>query len=60
MNEREGFEAQQEGKRGTAGSPSRETREHLWQGLVMYLSAEARHARKVAASERDAGPHPER
>ncbi|HLN77031.1 MAG TPA: hypothetical protein VK204_08280 [Nocardioidaceae bacterium] len=52
MNEREGFDAQQEAKRETLGRSDRSTRERIWEGLTRYLSAEALHARKGAASEK--------
>jgi len=53
MDEREGFEAQQEAKREAAGKVSRSTRERMWEGLTKYLAAEARHARKPTASEKE-------
>lgn len=53
MNEREGFDAQQEAKRETAGRTDRSTRERLWAGLTKYLAAEAAHARKATHTERE-------
>lgn len=53
MNEREGYEAQQEAKREAAGRTNPATRERLWAGLTKYLAAEAEHARKAAREERE-------
>lgn len=53
INEREGFDAQQEAKRETAGATSKQSRERIWDGLTKYLSAEVRHARKAAAAEEE-------
>ena len=52
MNEREGFDAQQEAKRETLGPVDRSTRARMWDGLMKYLAAEARHARKGTATEK--------
>ena len=52
MNEREGYEAQQEAKREVAGKVDRSTRERIWGGLMKYLAVEAEHARKAAADEK--------
>lgn len=57
MNEREGFDAQQEAKREAAGSVSKSTRDRLWEGLTKYLSVEAAHARKAARGEAEKGTH---
>lgn len=54
MDEREGFEAQQEAKRETLGKTSEASRERLREGMNKYLAAEARHARKAAISEKEA------
>ena len=54
MDEREGFDAQQEAKRETLGKTDKSTRERMWDGLTKYLAAEARHARKTAVSEKEA------
>ena len=53
MNEREGFEAQQEAKRETLGKASETSRERIREGMNKYLAAEARHARKAAMSEKE-------
>jgi hypothetical protein len=53
MDEREGFDAQQEAQRETLGKTDKSTRERMWDGLTKYLAAEARHARKAAASEKE-------
>lgn len=53
MNEREGFDAQQEAKRETAGRADRSTRERMWAGLTKYLTAEAAHARAAARAEQE-------
>lgn len=60
MNEREGFEAQQEAKRETLGPVSRSTRERIWDGLTKYLAAEARYVRKGAATEKEKTEHRDR
>ncbi|HSE07032.1 MAG TPA: hypothetical protein VLB29_00085 [Nocardioidaceae bacterium] len=52
MDDREGYEAQQEAKRETLGKTSESTRERVWEGLTKYLAAEAEHARAAAASEK--------
>jgi hypothetical protein len=52
MDEREGFDAQQEAKREVAGKVDRSTRERMWSGLTKYLAAEAQHARKAAGAEK--------
>lgn len=57
MNEREAYDAQQEGKREASGSVSKSTRERLWGGLTKYLSVEAAHARKAAKGETEKGVH---
>lgn len=54
MDEREGFDAQQEAKRETLGKTDKSTRERMWDGLTKYLAAEARHTRKEAVSEKEA------
>ncbi len=54
MNERENYDAQQEAKRETAGRVDQSTRARMWEGLTKYLAAEARHARKSAASDKAA------
>ncbi len=53
INEREGFDAQQEAKREAAGATSPQSRARIWDGLTRYLGAEVRHARKAAAAEKE-------
>jgi hypothetical protein len=60
MDEREGFDAQQEAKRETLGKTSRSTRDRMWEGLTKYLAAEARHARKAAVAEKEASQKEDR
>jgi hypothetical protein len=52
MDERERFDAQREASRETLGRVDRSTRERMWEGLTKYLAAEARHARRTAAAEK--------
>jgi hypothetical protein len=54
MDEREGYEAQQEAKRETLGKTSEASRERILEGLNKYLAAEAQHARKAAVSDKEA------
>lgn len=54
MDEREGFDAQQEAKRETLGRVDRTTRARMWDGLTKYLAAEAQHARKAAVGQKKA------
>jgi len=54
MNEREGFDAQQEAKHETLGKTDKSTRDRMWDGLTKYLTAEARHARKAAGTDKSA------
>ena len=54
MDEREGFETQQEAKRETLGRVDRSTRQRMWDGLTKYLAAEAQHVRKGTAAEKKA------
>ena len=53
MDEREGFDAQREASRETLGKTDKSTRERMWDGLTKYLTAEARHARKTGADEKE-------
>lgn len=53
MDEREGFDAQQEAKRETLGKTDKSTRERMWDGLTKYLAAEAQHARKSAPEKKE-------
>ena len=53
INEREGFDAQQEAKHEAAGATSPQSRDRIWDGLTRYLSTEVRHARKAAAAEKE-------
>jgi hypothetical protein len=52
MDDKEGFDAQQEAKREVLGPTDRSTRLRIWDGLTKYLAAEARHARKAAAGDK--------
>ncbi|HEX6875608.1 MAG TPA: hypothetical protein VF165_08110 [Nocardioidaceae bacterium] len=53
MDEREGFDAQQDAKHEVAGKVDRSTRERMWDGLTKYLAAEAQHARKSAPEKKE-------
>ena len=56
MDDREGFDAQQEAKREVLGPTDKSTRLRIWDGLTKYLAAEARHARRAGAATRKAPP----